>query len=641
MTVAMLVVIWSLCNPKWVYANTAVTPSTVTGSSVTVTGTCTDAVAEPTVVAQGVDQPISFTLGVMGSALTGGVGAGSQNWSVEWKPTFNGEYIIEVTCYPSGDPVGAESGAFDVDYDPLYSDLTVSPTNDNAGWMPFAVVPGTENLASVESGDLVLVLQDKNAQDEADAESVEEYFAAGTQFTISYNTNGRRPRANYCMADCGDWSYSSPTGKITSKVKTVKQKKSNGEEYASALGFLTSFSSKMDNVEGSTFSGIGVHYSDMSSTNPSDMSKRAGYSVNGFTGHTATFKMYAPDAVIAWMGINDPETEWTGFLDDSTTGVVRTITRQEGGWLMEFTFTFASNKKPASGPPESVEDFASYQLGNFYGVVFDDVLGGHSSVGGNNIGGGADYVSLSQSGDEICVSPPGDFSVTGVQVNQSEFIADVSCYTSTTGGRVDFGIIWNPLPTTTSVSSPSTSPLGQSQVFLSSQGSSVGYPSTGLHLTFPAGSVADGSSVTIQTLSSGETLSSSTGFKLLGEASEVSVRGPSGDLIRNFGPYAVRVCYDYSDIQLMHAGGDTANLEVLRNPGHGDETALSTNRKVDTAMRQICVDTTQMSTLGRGGRVPTALPVTGGFEASVLVWIAVAVSLLAGGLAFKRNSRSI
>ena len=628
--------LWALGPVSRTYANSADTPSTVTTPDSTITGTCTDGVATPTVVMTGVDQPISQTLGVMGDAVTGGLGAGEVAWSVPWTAYFNGSYIVDVTCYPDApDPVSASSSAFTVNVPLNYSELTVSPTAQGAGWMAMAVVPGTETLTDVASGDLVLVLQDTAAQDEADAEGVEEYFPAGTEFTISYDTAGRRPRANYCMADCLSWSYSG--GVITTNVKTVRQVKSDGSEYKSALGYLTTYSSNMDDVEGSIFSAIGVHYSDMSSTDPSVMTKRAGYTVTGFTGHTATFKMFAPDAVIAWMGIDDVESDWTGFLGGSSTGVETTKTRQSGGWLMQFTFTFASTQNPESGPPQSEPpDGSSYYLGGFYGVVFDDWTGAHVSKGANNVGGGADYISLAQSGDQVCINPPSDFSVTGVHVGQSEFVAGENCYTSSTGGRVDFGIVKNPAPAPTATVSSISTEVEQTSALISSAGGSVGYPATGLNLTFPAGAVPDGSSVTISPVSIGESDTSTVGFKVLGTASEVIVRGPAGELVSDFGINPVRVCYDYSDAQLMQAGGNVANLAVLRNPGQGDESALNGNRAVDVATRQICVDTNRLSTVARAARVPTALPVTGGVldaDAGLIGWIAAATALLAGRFA--------
>ncbi|MDP6417199.1 MAG: hypothetical protein QGG54_19525, partial [Gammaproteobacteria bacterium] len=326
-------------------------------------------------------QGINETLGVMGTPVSGGQGAGAVAWSIDWTPYFNGTYKIQVTCYPDApDPISAESGNFTVNYVNNYSNLNVSPSNSAAGWMAFAVVPGTETLAAVEDGDLVLVLQDNEAQSEADAESVEEFHAADTEFSINFDVpSGKTPYALYCMADCRSWSISGNT--MTANVRTVRQVKSDGTEYASALGFLTSFSPNMVDVQGSHFSGVGVHYSDMSSTDPQQLSKKAGYSVNGFTGHSATFKMFAPNAVLDWMGIPDPKTQWTGYLGDEVTDTVVTKTQVAGGWIMEFSFTFASNKKPGAGRPLVESNDSGYWAEKFSGVVFNDSSGGNVSTG--------------------------------------------------------------------------------------------------------------------------------------------------------------------------------------------------------------------------------------------------------------------
>ena len=202
LTLAALFAMWSLQVPRPAHANSADTPSNTTSNSVTITGTCTDAFDTPTVVAISSSQGINETLGVMGAGVSGGSGAGTTNWSVDWTPYFNGTYKIQVTCY--ADPtVVAESGDFTVNYKNNYSNLNVSPSNSAAGWMAFVVVPGTETLAAVEDGDLVLVLQDNEAQSEADAESVEEFHAADTEFSINFDVpSGKTPYALYCMADC-------------------------------------------------------------------------------------------------------------------------------------------------------------------------------------------------------------------------------------------------------------------------------------------------------------------------------------------------------------------------------------------------------------------------------------------------------
>ena len=113
LTLAALFAMWSLQVPRPAYANSADTPSNVTGTSVTITGTCTDAIAAPTVVTISTSQGINETLGVMGNAVQGGVGAGAVAWNVDWTPYFNGTYKIQVTCYPDApDPITAESGNF-------------------------------------------------------------------------------------------------------------------------------------------------------------------------------------------------------------------------------------------------------------------------------------------------------------------------------------------------------------------------------------------------------------------------------------------------------------------------------------------------------------------------------------------------
>ena len=71
------------------------------------------------------------------------------------------------------------------------------------------------------------------------------------------------------------------------------------------------------------------------------------------------------------------------------------------------------------------------------------------------------------------------------------------------------------------------------------------------------------------------------------------------------------MCFDYTAGQLLAAGGDTTNLEIVRNPGLTDEGAITSNRAVDNTAQQICVDVTRFSTWTIAARVPTALPVTG------------------------------
>ena len=610
LTLAILLAMCLLQSSRLAYANSADTPSNVTGTSVTVTGTCTDAVATPTVVAISESQGINETLGVMGNKVQGGVGAGAVAWSVDWTAYFNGTYKIQVTCYPDApDPITAESGNFTINYINNYSNLNVFPTNSGAGWMPFSVVPGTETLAPVEDGDLVLVLQDVAAQSELDAESVDEYFPPGKEFTISWDfPSNKTPKALYCMADCQSWSTSGNT--ITAIVETVKQVKSNGDVYGSALGFLTSFSPDMSVVQGSHFSGIGVHYSDMSSTDPSVVTKKSGYSVDGITGHTATFKMYAPDSVMTWMGIDDPMEQWTGFLGDEVTNANITKTRVAGGWIMEFSFVFASNKKPGAGPPPPAESNNSgYWAEKFSGVVFDDYEGKNVSTGGNSFGGGADYITFS--GDTICINPPEGFSATGVHVNQATWYPDVSCYTSTDGARVDFGITDNPTPVPNLTVAPTSTPSGQTKGTLTASGGTVSNTASGVTLTFASGAVAEGATATIRPLGSGETSSIGSGFSLVDTVVEIVVRDASGAVMSDFSANPVRMCFDYTATQLLSAGGETANLAVVRNPGLADESSITSNRAVDSLAQQICVDVTQFSTWTVAARVPTALPITG------------------------------
>jgi LPXTG-motif cell wall-anchored protein len=503
--------------------------------------------------------------------------------------------------------------------------------------MAFVVVPGTETLAAVEDGDLVLVLQDNEAQSEADAESVEEFHAADTEFSINFDVpSGKTPYALYCMADCRSWSISGNT--MTANVRTVRQVKSDGTEYASALGFLTSFSPNMVDVQGSHFSGVGVHYSDMSSTDPQQLSKKAGYSVNGFTGHSATFKMFAPNAVLDWMGIPDPKTQWTGYLGDEVTDTVVTKTQVAGGWIMEFSFTFASNKKPGAGRPLVESNDSGYWAEKFSGVVFNDSSGGNVSTGGNSFDSGADYVTLSDGfGDEsntVCITPPNGFSVTGLHVNQTTWYPGASCYTSADGARVDFGISRDttaaaPIPTV----APTATPSGQTQGTLTASGGTVSNAGSGVTLTFASGAVADGATATIRPLASGETSAIGAGFSLVDTVVEVVVRDASGNVMSDFSSNPVRMCFDYTAAQLLTAGGDTANLEVVRNPGLADEGAVASNRAVDSSAQQICVDVTQFSTWTVAARVPTALPVTGSsVYTAALVGIA-AVLFLSGGLA--------
>jgi LPXTG-motif cell wall-anchored protein len=496
------------------------------------------------------------------------------------------------------------------------------------------VKPGTETLTSVQTGDLVMVLEEVGATSMADAESVDEIYGAGTEFELSWDmpridplrTPRKEPMALYCMADCQSWSYSEPT--ITSNVKTVRQVKSDGSEILSALGFLMTTNSSMEVVKGSHFSGIGVHYSDMSSTDPSVITKRSGYSVDGYTGHTATFKMYAPNAVLDWMGIADPLTDWTGFLGDSTSGFTTTKTQVVGGWIMEFEFTFASNKKPASGPPAPAESNSSgYWAEKFSGVVFDDYQGGHVSTGGNSFGGGADYVTLS--GDTICIDPPTGYSVTGVHVNQSMWISGDSCYTNAEGGRVDFGI--SQVPTTAPTAAATATPVGQIQGAMSSSGGTVSNVSSGVTLTFLPGAVSDGTIATISPLTVGETPTIGAGFSLVDTVVEVTVRDAGGNVLSDFSANPVRMCFDYTAGQLLAAGGDTTNLEIVRNPGLIDEGAITSNRVVDNTAQQICVDVTQFSTWAVAARVPTALPVTGTMTYVLLALGVVAVVLLLSG----------
>ena len=156
---------------------------------------------------------------------------------------------------------------------------------------------------------------------------------------------------------------------------------------------------------------------------------------------------------------------------------------------------------------------------------------------------------------------------------------------------------------------------------------------SGVTLTFASGAVADGATATIRPLASGETSAIGAGFSLVDTVVEIVVRDASGNVVSDFSSNPVRMCFDYTAAQLLTAGGDTANLEVVRNPGLADEGAVASNRSVDSSAQQICVDVTQFSTWTVAARVPTALPVTGSSAyTGALVGIA-AVLLLSGGLA--------
>jgi LPXTG-motif cell wall-anchored protein len=492
----------------------------------------------------------------------------------------------------------------------------------------------------VTDADLLFVIEDTAGDTEADAESVEEVFPAGTEFTLNYDApSGKTAYALYCMADCTSFSQSGNT--ITVTAETVRQVKSDGAVRESSLGYLTSFNPAMEVVKGSMFSGIGIHYGDMSSTDPNVLSKQSGYSVDGYTGHTASFKMYATDATLDWMGIQDPERDWTGYMGSDVTSSVLTKTRVDGAWIMEFTFTFASNKKPASGPPPvGPPDGSDYYVSKFYGVVFDDYEGKNVSTGGNNYGGGADYVTSSGE-TTVCISPPAGFSPTGIHVNQSTWYPGASCYTSSDGARVDFGISQDRTPAPIPTVAPTATPSGQTQGTLSAAGNTVSNAGSGVTLAFASGAVADGATATIRPLASGEAPAIGAGFSLVDTVVEIVVRDASGNVMSDFSANPVRMCFDYTVAQLLSAGGDTANLEVVRNPGLTDESSITSNRAVDSAAQQICVDVTQFSTWTVAARVPTALPVTGSTAYQAVLAGVVAVLLLSGGLAlgWRRRQR--
>ena len=601
----------------------------------------------------GQDNSLNHSLGFnpMSSSISAEENAegttGRTDWELSWSPPFNGTYKLESTCYGDADPEEtAKSAEFTVNAPGNYSNFQVDPDKDGAGWIAMVVASGTESIAPVATGDLILVIEDTASDSEADAESVDEVYPAGTEFTLTYDmprvdplrTSRRTPYALFCMADCQSWSYSEPT--ITVNAKTVRQVKSNGDVRESALGYITSLSSDMSVVQGSHFSGIGIHYSDMSSTNPSTLTKRSGYSVDGYTGNTATFKMYAPFAVLDWMGITNPMEQWTGFLGDDVSSASITKTQVAGGWLMEFEFTFASNKKPASGPPPPAEpNNSGYWAEKFSGVVFDDYQDVNVSTGGNSFGGGADYVTLS--GDTICIDPPTGYSVTGVHVNQSTWISGDNCYTNAEGARVDFGI--SQVPTAAPTAAATATPVGQIQGAVSSSGGTVSNVSSGVTLTFPTGAVSDGSTATISPLAAGETPTIGAGFSLVDTVVEIIVRDAAGNVLSDFSANPVRICFDYTAGQLLAAGGDTTNLEIVRNPGLTDEGAITSNRAVDNTAQQICVDVTQFSTWTVAARVPSALPVTGTVTYLLLVLGVVAVALLLSGgvaLQWRRRHRS-
>jgi len=92
---------------------------------------------------------------------------------------------------------------------------------------------------SVTDADLLFVIEDTAGDTEADAESVEEVFPAGTEFTLNYDApSGKTAYALYCMADCTSFSQSGNT--ITVTAETVRQVKSDGAVRESSLGYLTS-----------------------------------------------------------------------------------------------------------------------------------------------------------------------------------------------------------------------------------------------------------------------------------------------------------------------------------------------------------------------------------------------------------------
>ena len=662
-----MIVFWVLFVPLPVHASdcgagptTCIDPpGTVTSVPITVKGTCDSAenfgntYYGVSVRVVGQDNSLNHSLGFnpMSSSISAEENAetttGRTDWELSWSPPFNGTYTLESECYGDADPAEtAKSAEFTVNAPGNYSNFQVVPDKAGAGWIAMVVASGTESIAPVATGDLILVIEDTASDSEGDAESVDEVYPAGTEFTLTYDmprvdplrTPRRTPYALFCMADCQSWSYSEPT--ITVNVKTVRQVKSNGDVRESALGYITSLSSDMSVVQGSHFSGIGVHYSDMSSTNPSTLTKRSGYSVDGFTGNTATFKMYAPFAVLDWMGITNPMEQWTGFLGDDVASSQITKTQVAGGWIMEFLFTFASNKKPASGPPPAAEpNNSGYWAEKFSGVVFDDYQDVNVSTGGNSFGGGADYVTLS--GDTICIEPPVGFSATGLHVNQATWYPGASCYTSTDGARVDFGI--SQVPTAAPTAAATATPVGQIQGAVSSSGGTVSNVSSGVTLTFPTGAVSDGSTATISPLAAGETPTIGAGFSLVDTIVEIIVRDAGGNILSDFSANPVRICFDYTAGQLLAAGGDTTNLEIVRNPGLTDEGAITSNRAVDNTAQQICVDVTQFSTWTVAARVPTALPVTGTMTYLLLVLGVVAVVLLLSGgvaLQWRRRDRS-
>ena len=660
-------ILWAMFAPLPVYASDCGpglvqcidTVGDITSVPITVAGTCDDRNNWNKdhyglgVRVIGVDNDLNHSLGftpMSGAVSTtddAGGSDGRTDWELEWAPVFNGIFKIRLDCYNDTGFSSVTSDNFTVNAAGNYSNFNVEPTNAGAGWIAMVVAPGkTETIAPVATGDLVLVIEDTNSDSESDAESVDEVFPAGTEFTLSYDmpridplrSPRRTPYALFCMADCQSWSYSEPT--LTATVKTVRQVKSNGDVRESSLGFITSLASSMEVVEGSHFSGIGVHYSDMSSTDPRVLSKRTGYSVNGFTGTTATFKMFAPFSVLDWMGITNPMEQWTGFLGDDVSNANITKTRVAGGWLMEFDFTFASNKKPGSGPPPPAEpNNSGYWAEKFSGVVFDDYQGLNVSTGGNSFSGGADYITFS--GDTICIEPPVGFSATGLHVNQSTWYSGASCYTSTDGARVDFGI--SQVPTAAPTAAATATPIGQAQGTVSSSGGTVSNVSSGVTLTFPSGAVPDGSIATISPLTVGETPTIGAGFSLVDTVVEIIVRDAGGNTLSDFSANPVRMCFDYTAGQLLAAGGDTTNLEIVRNPGLTDEGAITSNRAVDNDAQQICVDVTQFSTWAMAARVPTALPVTGTMTYLLLISGVVAVVLLLSGgvaLQWRRRHRS-
>ena len=88
-----------------------------------------------------------------------------------------------------------------------------------------------------------------------------------------------------------------------------------------------------------------------------------------------------------------------------------------------------------SGSSSFVSGGAPYYLNCFHGHAFVD--GGENvASGGNHFQGSVSFYSV---GAMICINPPPGYEVTGVSVNQTEFISGVSCYTQSDGARVDFG----------------------------------------------------------------------------------------------------------------------------------------------------------------------------------------------------------